>query len=171
MSKNFIRNNPGDYPVYSSQTENNGILGMINSYNYEGNYLSWTTDGAKAGTVFRRRGKFSITNVCGLLKIKDENYIDFDYLFYILSSNTPKYVAKGMGNAKLMSNVMASIKIPIPSKAEQMRIATILNNFSSITEDMTKGLPAEIEARSKQYAYYRDRLLSFEKLETETVNA
>ena len=161
MSKDFIRNNPGDYPVYSSQTENNGVLGLINSYNYDGDYLSWTTDGAKAGTVFRRSGKFSVTNVCGLLKIKDENRIVFDYLYYILSSTTPKYVAKGMGNAKLMSNVMASIKIPVPSKTEQMRIAKILNAFGSITEDISIGIPAEINARSKQYIYYRDKLLTF----------
>ena len=163
MSKDFIRDNPGEYPVYSSQTENNGVLGLINSHNYEGNYLSWTTDGAKAGTVFRRSGKFSVTNVCGLLKIKDENYVNFDYLFYILSSTTPRYVAKGMGNAKLMSNIMASIKIPIPPKSEQIKIATILDNFSSITDDISKGLPAEIDARSKQYAYYRDSLLTFKE--------
>ena len=70
ISKDFIKENAGEYPVYSSQTENNGELGKINSYMYDGEYLTWTTDGANAGTVFYRNGKFSVTNVCGLLKVK-----------------------------------------------------------------------------------------------------
>ena len=73
MSKDFIRDNPGDFPVYSSQTENNGELGKIDTYMYDGEYLTWTTDGAHAGSVFYRIGKFSVTNVCGLLHIKKEN--------------------------------------------------------------------------------------------------
>ena len=67
MSKDFIRDNVGAYPVYSSQTENNGELGKINTYSFDGEYLTWTTDGANAGSVFYRNGKFSVTNVCGVL--------------------------------------------------------------------------------------------------------
>lgn len=66
ISKDYIKDNGGDYPVYSSQSENEGILGRINSYMYDGKYLTWTTDGAYAGTIFRRLGKFNITNVCAL---------------------------------------------------------------------------------------------------------
>ena len=61
MSKNYLRDNAGEYPVYSSQTENDGMLGKINTYMFEGEYLTWTTDGANAGTVFYRNGKFSVT--------------------------------------------------------------------------------------------------------------
>lgn len=66
-----------------------------------------------------------------------------------------------MGNPKLMSNVMASIKIDIPSLSEQKRIIAILDHFSTLCTDLSSGLPAEIEARQKQYEYYRDNLLSF----------
>lgn len=52
ISKDYIRDNIGEYPVYSSQTENNGILGCISTYEYNGEYLTWTTDGANAGSVF-----------------------------------------------------------------------------------------------------------------------
>lgn len=72
MSKDYLKNNVGEYPVYSSQTENNGQLGVISTYMYDGDYLTWTTDGANAGTVFFRSGKFSITNVCGLIDVKDK---------------------------------------------------------------------------------------------------
>ena len=53
----------GKYPVYSSQTENNGCLGYIETFDFDNDLLTWTTDGANAGTVFRRSGKFNCTNV------------------------------------------------------------------------------------------------------------
>ena len=55
------------------------------------------------------------------------------------------------------------LEIPIPPLAEQQRIVDILDRFSTLTTNITAGLPAEIEARRKQYEYYRDQLLTFEK--------
>ena len=162
ISKEFIRDNPGEYPVYSSQTEEYGVLGYINGYEYDGNYLTWTTDGANAGTIFYRCGRFNITNVCGLLKPKI-NGINLRYLYYILTITADKYVSRGMGNPKLMSNVMAQIKIPVPPLSEQARIVSILDRFDALCNDLTSGLPAEIEARKKQYEYYRDKLLTFQE--------
>ena len=81
ISKDYIRQFGGEYPVYSSQTANNGILGCINSYMFNGDYLTWTTDGAYAGTIFRRNGKFNITNVCGLIDITNEK-VNQDFLYY-----------------------------------------------------------------------------------------
>ncbi len=129
MSKDFIRANQGDYPVYSSQTENNGELGKISTYDFEGEYLTWTTDGANAGSVFYRNGKFSVTNVCGLLKVIN-NRITTKFLYYILSIEAPKYVNAGMGNPKLMSNVMARIKVAVPPMKVQDEIVNILDDFT-----------------------------------------
>ena len=156
MSKDYIRNNVGQYPVYSSQTENNGELGKISTYDFEGEYLTWTTDGANAGSVFYRNGKFSVTNVCGLLKVKVDE-ITTKYLYHILSITAPKYVNKGMGNPKLMSNVMARIKVPLPPLSIQSEIVHILDSFTLLTAELT----AELTARQKQYAFYRDYLLDF----------
>lgn len=63
-----------------------------------------------------------------------------------------------------MSNAMARIRIPIPTYREQVRIASILDRFDALCNDLSSGLPAEIAARQKQYEYYRDKLLSFEPL-------
>ena len=156
MSKDYIRDNVGQYPVYSSQTENNGELGKISTYDFEGEYLTWTTDGANAGSVFYRNGKFSVTNVCGLLKVKVDE-ITTKYLYHILSITAPKYVNKGMGNPKLMSNVMARIKVPLPPLSIQSEIVHILDSFTLLTAELT----AELTARQKQYAFYRDYLLDF----------
>ena len=159
ISKDDIRDNPGKYPVFSSQTENGGCLGRIGTYAYDGKYITWTTDGANAGTVFYREGKFSITNVCGLLKIKANN-VDIKYLYYILSIEAPKFVNSGMGNPKLMSNVMARIQIPLPPLAVQREIVRILDKFTLYSQE----LAAELAARKKQYEFYRDKLLSFDNL-------
>ena len=161
ISKEYLRDNAGDYPVYSSQTENNGEFGKINTYRYNGAYVTWTTDGAYAGTVFRRYGKFNITNVCGLINILDKDSIDVNYLYYILSITTKKYVNEGMGNPKLMSNVMAKVKIPLPPLAIQTRIVEILDHFTNLTANLT----AELNLRRKQFEHYREKLLSLDGVE------
>ena len=160
-SKQYIQNNKGIYSVYSSQTENNGELGKINSFDLDGEYVTWTTDGAYAGTTFYREGKFSITNVCGLLEIKNKNKINTKYLNYILSNKAKLYVNKSMNNPKLMSNVMENIQIPIPSLEIQTKIVNILDKLQDYSKDIKTGLPLEIEQRQKQYEYYRNLLLDF----------
>lgn len=156
-SKDYLKNNPGDYPVYSSQTANNGELGRISTYDYDGEFLTWTTDGAYAGTIFHRKGKFSITNVCGLIKIQSDLLI-IRFLYFWLSLKAKDYVYQGMGNPKLMSNQMEIILIPIPPLPIQQEIVRILDTFT----ELNTNLQTELEARKKQYAYYRDCLLNFE---------
>lgn len=164
LSKNYLRENVGIYPVYSSQTANNGIFGHIDSYDYDDESITWTTDGANAGSVFYHIDeKFSITNVCGLLRIIDKTEVNTKYIYYVLQMIAKKYVSSGMGNPKLMSNAMAQIPIPLPPLAEQARIVSILDKFDALVNDLSSGIPAEIEARQKQYEYYRDRLLTFKE--------
>lgn len=155
MSKDFIKSNAGEYPVYSSQTENNGELGKISTYDFDGEYLTWTTDGANAGSVFYRKGKFSVTNVCGLLEIKNKVMIP-KFLYYVLSIEAPKYVNAGMGNPKLMSNVMAKIRVAVPPLEVQCEIVHILDDFTLLSAELS----AELKARQKQYEYYSEKLLN-----------
>ena len=161
MSKGYLSDNVGDYPVYSSQTVNNGEIGKINSFDFDGEFVSWTTDGANAGTVFYRSGKFSITNVCGLIKIKNSSELNYKFLFYWLSIEAKKHVYSGMGNPKLMSHQMEKIKIPIPPLSVQTEIVKILDKFETLTNSITEGLPLAIEQSQKQYEYYRELLLNF----------
>lgn len=64
---------------------------------------------------------------------------------------------------RISGESMAKIKIPVPSMEEQERIVAILDRFDELTNDLSTGLPAEITARRRQYAYYRDQLLTFKE--------
>lgn len=170
MSKGYLTENVGPFPVFSSQTVNNGMIGKIDTFDFDGEFISWTTDGANAGTVFYRKGKFSITNVCGLIKINDESKLNYKFLYYWLSIEAKKHVYSGMGNPKLMSHQVEKIPVPIPcpdnpkkSLEIQAEIVRILDAYTAYTAELT----AELTARKKQYDYYRDQLLRFEEGEVE----
>ncbi|EON5965406.1 restriction endonuclease subunit S [Escherichia coli] len=170
MSKGYLTENFGPYPVYSSQTANNGKIGSINTFDFDGEYISWTTDGANAGTVFYRTGKFSITNVCGLITLKSKYSLIYKFLFYWLTIEAKKHVYSGMGNPKLMSHQVENIPVPIPcpdnpekSLAIQAEIVRILDTFTALTAELT----TELTMRKKQYNYYRDQLLSFDESSVE----
>jgi len=133
--------NGGDYPVYSSQTENDGIMGFLNTYDFEGQYVTWTTDGANAGTVFYREGRFNCTNVCGTLQPKNWEQIDLRFLPYFLNLGT-KFSVRLDINPKLMNNMMAKIPLIIPPKSEQSAIANFL-------DDKTASIDALITNKQK----------------------
>ena len=70
----------------------------------------------------------------------------------------------GIGSVPNISQkALSDILIPIPPLEEQNRIVAILDRFDTLTNDLTSGLPAEIEKRRQQYEYYRDKLLTFKR--------
>lgn len=115
------------YPVFSSQTTNNGIMGYLDTYDFDGEYITWTTDGANAGTVYYRNEKFNCTNVCGTLKLTDG--FDAYYVSHVLALETKKYVSINLANPKLMNNVMANIIIKLPDYATQLKCSKILKQL------------------------------------------
>lgn len=126
ISNEEIHKNQGDYPVYSSQTLNDGIMGSLDTYDFDGDYITWTTDGANAGTVFTRSGKFNCTNVCGTLRAIDSAKTNLRFYTYALSVATSWFVRHDI-NPKLMNNVMGAIKVPVVHEAEQHIIAAFLD--------------------------------------------
>lgn len=114
------------YPVYSSQTKDNGLMGYYSEYLYE-DAITWTTDGANAGTVNFRDGKFYCTNVCGVLL--SDNIEASKAVAEALNNVSKKYVSY-VGNPKLMNNVMADIQIAIPaSREERNQISSYFSNL------------------------------------------
>ena len=107
----------------------------------------------------------------GWLSISDfDEYVTPDYLYHILVSSYIQAVMAqraSFGGAvqNLNADIVRGIEIPIVSKEEQSKIVKILDNFSVLCTNISSGLPSEIEARTKQYEYYRDKLLSFKRKE------
>lgn len=103
----------------------------------------------------------------GWLSISNfKNKVTPDYLYHILlssrvQSEMKKRASRGGSIKNLNADIVKEIKIPVPGVDTQNRITKVLDNFESICSDLNIGLPAEIEARQKQYEYYRDALLTF----------
>ena len=91
-----------------------------------------------------------------------------DFLYHLLSSKPIQdmmAMKASIGTVKnLNADIVKSIELPLYSKEEQQKIVRILDKFEELTNDISVGIPAEIELRRKQYEYYRNRLLSFEEL-------
>ena len=137
---NLVDNKNEDYcyPVYSSQTKNKGLMGYWKHYLFE-NAITWTTDGANAGDVNFRSGKFYCTNVCGVL-INEEGFAN-QCIAEILNLVTHSYVSY-VGNPKLMNNVMAEIPILIPPTIKEQ---TAIGNFFRQLDETIALQSAEVE--------------------------
>jgi type I restriction enzyme, S subunit len=124
------------FPVYSSQTKSNGRAGYYSNYLFE-DAITWTTDGANAGDVNYRVGKFYCTNVCGVL-VNTEGYAN-SCVAAMLNSVSKSHVSY-VGNPKLMNGVMAKIKIAFPSVAEQRKIGRCLSSAETLLAEQVKAL-------------------------------
>lgn len=72
---------------------------------------------------------------------------------------------RGAGVPHVSGETLSNVLLLIPALQEQNKIVNILDRFDTLCNDLSEGLPAEIEARRKQYEYYRDKLLSFEEIQ------
>lgn len=117
-----ISNESMRYPVYSSQTKSEGLMGYYDDFLYE-NAVTWTTDGANAGTVNYRKGRFYCTNVCGVL-LSNDGYAN-KMVAEALNIIAWKHVSK-VGNPKLMNNVMGEITIMLPIEIEEQEKVSAL---------------------------------------------
>ena len=114
------------YPVYSSQTKDNGCLGYIDTYDYDYPQLTWTTDGANAGSIFLRTGYYNCTNVCGTLNPTDV-LVDLRYQKYALEHIAYNERRIDTNGYKIMNNEMAIIKTLLPPSSVQHQIADYLD--------------------------------------------
>lgn len=132
------------YPVYSSQTKNNGCLGYISTYDFDKSQLTWTTDGVNAGTVFLREGKHNCTNVCGTLAPKNGTN-DLRYLKYALEYIAFYHKRADINGFKIMNNEMAEIELLLPPLFEQQNIANYLDFKCSQTQSILEQSLFSIE--------------------------
>ncbi len=98
----------------------------------------------------------------------DESKVLNKFLYYFYQTS-PWNISDGGTIKRLYNNQFISAKVPLYSLEEQKKIVDILERFDTLINDISDGLPAEIELRRKQYEYHRNKLLSFEELNYETI--
>ena len=136
----------------------------IDKYNHDGEIVVIARSGASAGFVSYWNQKIFVTDGFGYEE-KSE-LIATKFLYYVLKNMESELNAmkRGAGVPHVSGEMLNSIELPIPSLQDQQRIVEILDRFDTLCNDLSSGLPAEIEARQKQYEYYRDKLLYFKEL-------
>ena len=158
---NNERSEVGPYQVYGSK----GIIGKTNEYRFEKEQILIARVGAYAGAVQIAKGKYDVTDNTLIIDLKSD-IINMKYLYYyLLKANLNQY-AKGGEQPLITGKQLKDLIIPVPPLDVQEKIVNILDKFDKLTNDISEGLPAEIEARQKQYEYYRNKLLSFKELKT-----
>lgn len=117
--------------------------------------------GALCGNVHYVEAPFYATEHAVVVTLKSKGNLRFYYhLLAWMDLNQYKTQSAQPG---LSVSTLNQVKVPVPSLDVQNAIASTLDHIEALVEDMTRGLPAELEARRKQYAHYRDRLLSFKE--------
>lgn len=152
------------YPVISNGVGENAIYGY--SKNYRVDVQSCVTIAARGTIGYHevRYGKF--TPIIRLITlIPDEKLISAKYLHYALYGH--EFKPSGGSIPQLTTPTVKQLDLIIPPVEEQNRIVGILDKFDKLVNDITDGLPAEIELRRKQYEYYRNKLLNFEDIQYE----
>ncbi len=137
----------------------NGVRGYVKNANENGSYPIIGRQGALCGNVKYAEGQFYATEHAVVVKPKEKYNPRF--LYHLLTNmNLNQYKSAGAQPGLAVKNI-AELVAPVPSLDVQNRIVNVLDNFEKICSDLNIGLPAEIEARQKQYEYYRDKLLTF----------
>mgnify|MGYP000971412938 CR=1 FL=1 len=127
--------------------------------------------GATAGKSAINKIPVTTNQACCNLQVNEEIAM-YKYVYYWVCREYENLKALGQGSQNnINAGVIKSYKIPIPSLEHQKYIVDMLDRFNVLTNDISEGLPAEIEAREKQYAYYRDKLLSFKEQKVGAINA
>ena len=152
----------GRYKVFHGGIE---PIGHYDECNREANTTMVINVGASAGTVGFSRDAFWSSDGCFCLS--QNQLFSGRYLYYYLQTKEPYLMSRvrKAGIPTLDGKVLEELIIPIPPIDEQNRIVAILDRFDTLTNDLTSGLPAEMEKRRLQYEFYRDKLLTFKRKE------
>ena len=153
--KGDVRDSTHIYPVWGNGKE---VYGYSGTYKIDRDAVVISSIGANTGAVYYKEAFFTPIIRLKVILPKD-NRINARFLFHALSGTTIKSKSSSVPN--MNANEIKAIKIPVPPLDVQNRIVNVLDNFEKICSDLNIGLPAEIEARQKQYEYYRDKLLTF----------
>ena len=153
--KDYKHLSEGGYPVYGS----GGVMKYVDHYVYDKPSVLIPRKGSLSNLFYLDEPFWNVDTV--FYTEINENKVVPKYLYYLLKKEHLENLNKAGGVPSLTQTILNDVRLSIPSLDVQRRIVNCLDNFESICNDLNVGLPAEIEARQKQYEYYRDMLLTF----------
>ncbi len=156
--KDYKKFNQGNIPVYGS----GGIIAYINTYAYNKPSVLIPRKGSIDKLYYVDKPFWTVDTIFYTEIFTD--IIISKYIFYYLQREQLSQYNIAGGVSSLTQTILNKIKIPLPPLEEQQRIVDKLDRFDTLCNDISKGLPAEIESRQKQYEYYRDKLLKFKNI-------
>ena len=152
----------GEYSYYGA----NGIQDCVSDYLFDGSFVLVGED----GSVVTDKGKPVVNWASGKIWVNNHAHIIEEadgvmlrYLFHYIQTLDVAPLIRG-NIPKLTGRDFRALQILVPTFSVQQKIVKTLDKFDTLTNSLTQGIPAEIEARQKQYEYYRDKLLDFKEL-------
>ena len=145
-------------PIISNGIGENALYGYTDAPKVEEPAVTVAARGTIGYAEYRDYPFYPIIRLLTAIP-KDSTVVNTKYLYYCLQGK--QYSVPMGGIPQLTAPELKKVEIPIPSLDVQNRIVQVLDNFDTVCTDLSSGLPAEIEARQKQYEYYRDKLLTF----------
>lgn len=156
----------GKYPFFVRSQD----IKYKNEYDFDETAIITSGDGVGVGKIFHFvSGKYALHQRAYRVHIISDNVLP-KYFFYYFKNSFLTYISKASFHSSVTSirrPMMINFPVPVPPLEVQQRIVDILDRFDALCNDISDGLPAEIEARQKQYEYYRDKLLTFKELKKE----
>ena len=150
--------NIGNIPVYGS----GGIINYIDTYIYDKESVLIPRKGSIGNLFYVDKPFWTVDTI--FYTVIDKDIVIPKYIYYYLSKVNLEKLNTAGGVPSLTQTVLNKILIPLPPLEEQQKIVDILDRFDKLCNGISEGLPAEIEARQKQYEYYREKLLTFKNI-------
>ena len=148
-------------PIISNGIGENALYGYTDAPKVEEPAVTVAARGTIGYAEYRDYPFYPIIRLLTAIP-KDSTVVNTKYLYYCLQGK--QYSVPIGGIPQLTAPELKKVEIPIPSLDVQNRIVQVLDNFDAVCTDLSSDLPAEIEARQKQYEYYRDKLLTFKTM-------
>ncbi|EEO43185.1 hypothetical protein FSDG_01744 [Fusobacterium animalis 7_1] len=150
--------NIGNIPVYGS----GGIINYIDTYIYDKESVLIPRKGSIGNLFYVDKPFWTVDTI--FYTVIDKDIVIPKYIYYYLSKVNLEKLNTAGGVPSLTQTVLNKILIPLPPLEEQQKIVDILDRFDKLCNGISEGLPAEIEARQKQYEYFREKLLTFKNI-------
>ena len=146
------------YPILSNGINEKSLYGWTNQARIKSPSLTVSARGTIGWTSYREKPFFPIVR---LLVLTPKINLNLKYAYYFMKSIENNYEIPQSGIPQLTKPMIQSKIITLPPLEEQSSIVSILDNFNTLTDSLSEGLPKEIELRQKQYEYWREQLLNF----------